>query len=172
MVSVIVSRDLWREALRHLDHGAEQVGFFRADFDRVTNQFRLLEWRPMSPDEVEYENPYHVTLTDEAKVAVLQWSSGASLVEAHSHGDLIPARFSGSDVWGLREWVPHLFWRLARRPYAAIVTAEDGFDALAWIDSATDPLQVEAVSFEDGAAHHATAHTMLGRYFDEKEATS
>jgi hypothetical protein len=166
MVGLRVNRELWQAAMEHLGHGAEQVGFFRAGFDRDNNLFRLHDWRPMTGDEVEFQTPYHVSLTDRAKVVVLQWAGEASLVEVHAHGDLAPPQLSASDVWGLREWVPHLFWRLGRRPYAAIVTAADEFDALAWIDSATSPVQLEGLRFDDGGFKRATGYTILAGFFD------
>lgn len=88
------------------------------------------------------------------------WNAGASLVEAHSHSDLGRAKFSSSDLWGFREWVPHLFWRLRARPYAALVTAGDTFDALAWIEAADNPEQVERIEVDDEAVLMATGRTL------------
>jgi hypothetical protein len=39
--------------------------------------------------------------------------------------------------------VPHLWWRLKARPYAAIVVGGEAFDGFAWIDSADEPEQIE-----------------------------
>ena len=54
----------------------------------------------------------------------------ASLIEIHSHPDPWAAAFSLADREGLRETVPHMWWRLNRRPYLALVVARSGFDAL------------------------------------------
>lgn len=59
----------------------------------------------------------------------------ASLIEMHSHPGPWNAAFSRSDLLGLSETVPHMWWRLKRRPYAAIVVAPSGFDAMVWLDS-------------------------------------
>jgi hypothetical protein len=91
------------------------------------------------------------------------WDAGASLVEAHSHGDTVPACFSPSDLLGLDVWVPHLRWRLRGRPYAAIVTAGDTFDAIAWIDGADQPEQIHHLEIMGKGKLAATART-LPRY--------
>jgi len=59
---------------------------------------------------------------------------GCCLIEWHSHCGSWPAEFSLSDRMGLKEFVPHVRWRLDSRPYAAIVVANGSFDALAWTD--------------------------------------
>ncbi len=151
--------ELYRSLRTHLAGRVEQVGFFLADYDDALRVFALREWRPMPPEAFEIQNSYHVTLRDEVRPKIIKWAwdAGACLVEAHSHGDRGVARFSPSDVWGFHEWVPHVRWRLRGRPYAAIVTASDTFDALAWIDG--DPEQVERLEV-DGDIHFATGRTL------------
>ena len=75
--------------------------------------------------------------------------------------------FSPSDLWGFQAWVPHLFWRLRGRPYAALVTAGDTFDALAWVDSAEQPEQVDQIELDDGSVLVATTRTLTLRGDDE-----
>jgi hypothetical protein len=84
----------------------------------------------------------------------------------HSHVDGI-ASFSASDVWGFHEWVPHVRWRLRGRSYAAIVTAGDTFDALAWIER-EGPEQVARLEVDDNV-YFATART-LPRLTELKES--
>jgi hypothetical protein len=50
-------------------------------------------------------------------------------------------------------------WRLRGRPYAAIVTAGESFDALAWLDDDKGPIQVGALEV-DGVTFAATARTL------------
>lgn len=176
MVAFRISRALYEGALADLFGGVEQVGFFLADFDPPTRSFVLHEWRAVPATGFEYQSAFHVTLTDEMKTEVIRWAwdARASLVEAHSHGDLVLAEFSPSDVWGLRDWVPHLFWRLRRRPYAAIVAAGDDFDGLAWISDPDQPEQVEQIEFDDGSSLVASGRTLAPttkqRYTDRDEA--
>ena len=54
---------------------------------------------------------------------------GASLVEMHSHIGPWPAGFSYADRLGLQETVPHMWWRLKKRPYLALVVTNCSFDA-------------------------------------------
>jgi hypothetical protein len=88
-----------------------------------------------------------VELTERAQDVVLTWAARADgwLVEVHSHlGPLAdPARFSPTDVAGLADWVPHVRWRLGRRPYAALVFGPTTFDGVGWHRELRDaPVQV------------------------------
>ena len=159
--TIAAARPLYRRAREHLRGHIEQVGFFLADFEAVGSAFVLRDWRPMPPEAFEYQSAYHVTLRDEMRPEIIKWAwnTDGCLVEVHSHGDEGIACFSPSDLYGLDEWVPHVRWRLRGRPYAAIVTAGDSFDALAWLDDDNGPAQVTALEI-DGVAHAATARTL------------
>src|ERR671925_1507200 len=141
MARFVISRDVYDALGGHLCARAEQVGFFLAEARPEERVFALREWRPVPPEGLEHQSDVHVSLTDKMRSEVIKWAwdSGLSLVEAHSHGKWGPAKFSSSDRWGFNEWVPHLWWRLQRRPYAAIVTADQTFDAIAWIGGARAP---------------------------------
>jgi hypothetical protein len=162
MTAFAATRMLYDEARGHLRGRIEQVGFFLADFDAARRTLVLREWCAIPPEGFEYQSEYHVTLTDEMKIDVIRWAwnAGACLVEAHSHGDFGRAKFSPSDLWGFRDWVPHLFWRLRARPYAALVTTGATFDALAWVEAADHPEQVELVELDDGTVLVATGRTL------------
>ncbi len=136
---------LARAAREHLDHGVDRVGFFLADVDG--DVFTLREWRAIGEDELENVPGGHAVLSDDTAAGVVRWAheNGAALVEVHSHGRFAPAAFSAIDVSGLAEWVPAVRWRLRGAPYAAVVTAADTVDAWAWIESTTDPVQVDAL---------------------------
>jgi hypothetical protein len=110
---------------------------------------------------VRLQSAYRVTLRDEVRPGIIKWAwdAGACLVEVHSHSDLGDAWFSPSDIWGLREWVPHVRWRLRGRPYVAIVSDGSTLDALAWIDQEAE--QVDWIEDEDGERHVATGKTLL-----------
>jgi hypothetical protein len=162
MAKLATSRSLHESFRRHLRGDVEQVGFFLADYDPEKRRFSLIEWRPVPAEGFEIQSSFHVTLTDETKAAVIKWAwdSGKCLVEAHSHGDDGLAVFSPSDLWGFKEWVPHLWWRLRGRAYAAIVIADETFDALAWIDAADHPEQVSRLAVEGGDDLAATGLTL------------
>jgi hypothetical protein len=166
---IATTPEVFRPAREHLRGRIEQVGFFLADYDEEHRAFVMHEWRPMPPEAFEFQSAYHVTLRDEVRPEVIRWAwdAGASLVEVHSHGDEGVASFSPSDVWGLQEWVPHVRWRLGGRPYAAIVTAGDTFDALAWVEPDA-PEQVVRLEVDDDVSL-ATALT-LPRLAELKES--
>lgn len=149
-VTVHASSPVFDRALADIAERPEQVGFFLADFDDVRRSFALREWRPIAADGYAVQNDYHVSLTDDAAGDIIRWAwaDDACLVEAHSHRHQ-PAAFSPSDIYGFSDWVPHLFWRLAKRPYAALVIAGPTIDGLAWIDAADRPELIEDVQLTD-----------------------
>jgi Prokaryotic homologs of the JAB domain len=138
----------------HLARQAEMVAFLQGTIDgaTVTTHAELL----LGPAQVEL-NRWHVALTDEARRKVLQWATGAeALVEAHSHGALAgPARFSSTDLDALREWVPHVRWRVPRVTYLALVYGDDSFDGLVW-QSDHMPSQLGEVALEGEGTWQAT----------------
>ncbi len=153
--------ELYQVARRHLASGPEQAGFFLADYDPDLRAYVLREWRAVPVLGFEVHNDYHLTLKDEVGAEAIKWAwdAGASLVEAHSHTADGLACFSPSDLSGLDEWVPQVRWRLRGRPYAALVTAGERFDALAWIDDSKTPDQVAQIAV-DGMTYPASAETL------------
>jgi hypothetical protein len=175
MTSFVVGRDLYKALGGHLGARAEQVGFFLANWLPEERRFVLRDWWAVPPEGLEHQSDFHVSLTDDIRAEAIKWAwdSGACLVEAHSHGKWRPAKFSPSDLWGFKEWVPHLWWRLRGRPYAALVTAGDTFDAVAWIDGPNVVEQVELLVIEGGDTLLATGRTLReGVDRDEFEADS
>jgi hypothetical protein len=147
MVRIIAEAAVWETARAHLGAGAEQAGFFVADWLPQKRRFKVRGWRPADGAAVTERGELHVSLPDETRLAVIQWATAedACLIEAHSHGRWSPAAFSRYDLRNLGEWVPHLWWRLRGRPYAAIVTSTVDLDALAWIDNPHSAEQVNGV---------------------------
>jgi hypothetical protein len=148
MIQITIEPELWESARQHLDKRAEQVGFFLADWSPAARQFRIRAWRPIDDRAADVQGQLHVSLPDETRSAIIQWAwaEDACLIEAHSHGRWSPAAFSPYDLQNLGEWVPHLWWRLRGRPYAAIVTSARDLDALAWIDGPGAIEQVDGIT--------------------------
>lgn len=87
-----------------------------------------------------------IELSDEMRISIIKQAhrTNTALVELHSHpfNSRYAAAFSLADLNGFKETVPHMWWRLPNRPYAAIVAAPCGFDSLVWVKSphAPEPL--------------------------------
>jgi hypothetical protein len=163
-VSLVTGLGLYMSFRQHLAHGPEEVGFFLASYDAGRRAFELHTWRPIPPDGFESQTDFHFTLRDTVRADVIKWAwdSDACLIEAHSHRPDGLASFSPSDVWGFEQWVPRVWWRLRGRPYAAIVIGGETFDALAWIEGANAPEQVEQMRV-DGETHLPTRLTLTRR---------
>ncbi len=159
--TLITGSELYKSFREHLTRRPEELGFFLASYDAGLRRLELHTWRPIAPDGFESQNDFHLELRDEVRADVIKWAwdNDACVVEAHSHQPDEPASFSPSDIWGLDEWVPRVWWRLRGRPYGAIVIAGGTFDALAWIDGAQAPEQVEELRV-DGEAHLPTRRTL------------
>lgn len=134
-----ISRPLHRQLLNHLFSGTtEQLAFLLATQTESSEPGLNVEAvHCIPPDGFAVQTAYHLSLTSETRAEMIKWAwdLGASLVEAHSHLDHVDAMFSPTDLAGLREFVPHVWWRLQARPYAALVFSPQGYDALVWTKS-------------------------------------
>lgn len=138
----------------HLSHGdTEQVAFLLAETDVERNEFRLTDMYAVPDEEFDVQLAFHISLSDIVRPKMIKWAwdRGQSLIEAHSHLQG-PAEFSASDLAGLAEFVPHVWWRLGGRPYAALVCAPDSFDALAWLAEPGVAVEVAGIR-ADGSPH-------------------
>ena len=161
MTRVVADNGVYTGVPEHLSE-PEQVGFFLAEYDPATETFVLRAWRPVLEAGYAVQTAVHVELTDETRAEMIQWATREqmSLVEIHSHGGAYTAAFSPSDCWGFEEWVPHLWWRLTGKPYAALVVSDDGtFDGWAWLDDPRSPVQISELVVE-GNAQRATGETL------------
>jgi hypothetical protein len=128
-------------------------------------RFRVTEWYPVTQEDLEERGPAGIELTDvcRAKVIKMAHDRGTSLVEFHSHPFPLPAGFSLTDREGFVEFVPHVWWRLRHRPYAAVVVAPTSADALAWIDDPLQPCRVDGL-VADATFLPLTQHSI--RYYE------
>ena len=163
MARLAVDSDLYEALGAHLNARAEQIGFFLAEWQSKERLFVLRNWWAVPPEGLEHQSDFHVSLTEDVRAEAIKWAwdSGTCLVEAHSHGFWGSAKFSPSDLWGFEDWVPHLWWRLRGRPYAAIVTAGDTFDAIAWIDAPNAVEQIESLDIKGSDPILPTGRTLL-----------
>jgi hypothetical protein len=151
-VSVSISLSARDKALlwRHLLAGTDEhvaFGFATVTQKPTATTFAIGSLLLVTPKELDEEAPYHVSLTDAAQAELIRraWETKTSLVEFHSHRFRQPAAFSSYDLAGLREFVPHLWWRLRGAPYGAVVVAESSLDALAWITGPAAPEGVDSL---------------------------
>lgn len=132
------------------DNVLEQAAFGFARVESVEDQLllRLMEWLPVKRDGFDVQSEAYLKLRDGMSGHVIKRAHdlGCSLIEFHSHMGHWPAMFSPSDLHGFEEFVPHVWWRLKGRPYAAIVVTDAGFDGLAWADSPNTPIALDALT--------------------------
>lgn len=133
-------RRLWDHLLR--PHGGEEVAFIlaRDDGGVLTPIHTILVPR----NAYTYNSRVGIELTDAFRAGIIKEAHDrdAMIIEFHSHPFPVPAAFSPIDIAGLREFVPHVRWRLKGKPYAAIVVAPESFDALFWSDRKPEPLAI------------------------------
>jgi hypothetical protein len=143
---------LYENLLQHLlppTPIAEEAAFLFVHEHRSSDgvQFDVLDSRKLGPSDFEIQAIDYLELRDQTRAALIARAHHleASLVELHSHPGPFPAAFSVADRRGLAETVPHMWWRLKKRPYLAIVVAQTGFDALLWLESPTLPQALDGV---------------------------
>jgi hypothetical protein len=162
-MKITLSQELYSRLIEHLFSGeTEQVAFLLGVLSDGTPDMRLEQLLCVPPDGFAIQSEYHVSLTDETRARVIKWAwdHQACLVEAHSHRGYATAAFSMSDIAGFREFVPHVWWRLQGRPYAAFVFTEDEFDALAWTKSAHVAQQVTTLEVDGMLDRLPTAESL------------
>ena len=113
----------------------EQAAFIFADVREASGDIQLV-WREsmlLGPEDFVIQTYCHIEIAEEVRGRLIKRAHdlGTTVVELHSHvgGN---AQFSGSDLYGFKEWVPHVRWRLKGKPYAAAVVTKTGFDAFVW----------------------------------------
>ena len=144
---------IYAEIQAHLlekNAASEAAGFMfvlPAAQDGDADTYEHIEWCPVPPDGFVEDSWFHLELTDEFRASVIKRAHdlGASIVEFHSHLGPQSARFSPIDRRGLREFVPHVWWRLRKRPYFAVVVTNTGFDGLVWIADPEKPQHLDAI---------------------------
>lgn len=142
-----------------MDDEIEQVAFLLTEPYAGDETLRVAAVQVIEAESFNFQSGYHVELADEVRPDLIKraWEEEACVIEVHSHIDG-PARFSWSDMAGFDEWVPHMRWRLRRRPYAALVFAPDDFDALIW-DGDAGPDRLQALVVLDGPVLRPTDDT-------------
>lgn len=121
----------------------EEVAFIFAHVINVSPQkllFKYVDWYPVVSDEFTIQTGGHIELKDEIRPKILQRATklDCTIIEFHSHISK-SSFFSGSDLYGFSEFVPHIRWRLGNKPYAAVVVTKKDFDALVWLNGNNNP---------------------------------
>lgn len=140
----------------------EEAAFLFARPAGDNGVFEVVEAQMLKPGDFAHHQSDYLELDDATRASLIKRAHDldASLVELHSHPGPFPAAFSYADLRGLQDTVPYMWWRLKKRPYFAIVVADGGFDALAWIidPAAPEPLRIAA----DGKLLLPTNNTLSG----------
>ncbi|MCA9468316.1 MAG: Mov34/MPN/PAD-1 family protein [Nitrospira sp.] len=127
----------------------EEAAFLFATSQQLDGHinFQVIETIKLTSEEFDSQFNDYLELTDDTRARLIKRAHDlhASLVEMHSHPHPFPAAFSIADRMGLKETVPHMWWRLKKRPYLAIVVAPSGFDALVWLDNDRKPQRLDGV---------------------------
>jgi proteasome lid subunit RPN8/RPN11 len=137
---------IYPELLSHLlpDGGKQEEAafvFLKPDMAEHGLIMHYIDHQLLRGEDFESQEEDYLELTSDARAGLIKRAHdlNASLAEFHSHPFNWPAEFSLADRAGLRDTVPHMFWRLRNRPYLAVVVAPSGFDALAWVDDPVSP---------------------------------
>ena len=148
MHTLRIAEETWEELQVFLDHASERMAFLAATRTNSSGpgdgDWTITEVMYLDDDtDYAYQGWNGVELADHIRPKTLMWSTelGAGLVEVHSHGAGRGATtFSNTDLRGLLEITPSVLWRLAGRPYAALVVGgRKDHDSLAWTSRGAAP---------------------------------
>ena len=144
--SLTIPPDEHRRLVRHLVPRcpkSEEAAFLfcRVQQTKIAMEFHFLDTHVVGPSEFNYKSLYGIELTDGCRAAVIKHAHdlNASLLELHSHPRSAVPEFSASYRSGFAEFVPHVWWRLKNKPYAAIVIGSRGFDSRTWASNPEHP---------------------------------
>lgn len=155
MNTLKLSNDLRGRLWSHLlpqNSRLEQAAFLFCRTESSSGEllFEVIDQALLGQSDFTAQYANYLELTDDARTRLIKRAHvlGGSLAEFHSHPGPWPAAFSESDRIGLKETVPHMRWRLNKRPYLAIVVAPSGFDALVWTHDHMSPEPLAAIDVE------------------------
>ena len=144
---------MFADIKKHLfpkDDRREQGGFLFSRFDEERQVFVVMEWMPLKASDYAFQERDYLELSDASRANLVKKAHDmqASLVEIHCHPGQVKVAFSLADWVGFRDFVPHIKWRLAKRPYAALVFGHDCVDGFAWVDDQKFPIAVKGINTE------------------------
>ena len=143
----------------------EQAAFLFAHTERKVCmiRFAVAGFKLLRPEDFTSQEGDYLAMADSTRAGLIKQAHdmAASLIEIHSHLGPWTAAFSLADREGLKETVPHMWWRLDRRPYLALVVAKSGFDALVWVDNSTVPQALDGL-LVDGQTLTPSNASLLG----------
>ena len=150
----------------------ESAAFIFASVQEFENSIVLSaeDFTLVGEDGFKSQYDDYIELSDEARIRIIKKAhqTNTALIELHSHPFNSPwaPAFSIADMNGFGETVPHMWWRLPARPYAAIVLAPNGFDSLIWHESPQTPKCLTALRV-DGKILFPTGMTLGGHHVSQ-----
>jgi hypothetical protein len=151
MDTLRIAQDTWEQLQVYLDHHFERMAFLAAirtdGNDPSADDWTVTAILFLDDDtDYAYQGRRGVELADHIRPQTLMWSTelNAALIEVHSHGEgKWPTTFSTTDLRGLVEITPSVLWRLAGRPYTALVVGgRKDHDSLTWAAKDADPVAI------------------------------
>jgi hypothetical protein len=156
MAAVIhMAASIHADVLKHLfpkGDKREQGGFLFCQFDDDAQTFKVMEWMPLKGSDYAWQERDYLELSDQTRAGLIKKAHdmGACLVEIHCHPGQTKVAFSLADWMGFQDFVPHIRWRLAKKPYGALVYGYDCVDGFAWVDDNRSPISISGIQIGDG----------------------
>ena len=142
---------LTKHLVRRRPVSEEAAFIFSSTLKNGICKFDFIDMYIVPESEFSYRSLYGIELTSDCRAKVIKRAHdlNASLIELHSHPHARTSEFSPSDRSGFAEFVPHVWWRLKGRPYAAMVFGANDFDSLYWESNSHKPDGVLKLQLED-----------------------
>jgi len=165
--SICMTSEIYTAVLQHLfpkGDRREQGGFFFCRFHEPAQAFWVLEWMPLESADYAHQERDYLELSDSTRAGLIKKAHDmqASLVEVHCHPGQHKVAFSIADWMGFKDFVPHIRWRLANRPYAALVFGHESVDGCAWVSNQKEPVGINQIHTEKSS--HATTGISINAF--------
>lgn len=151
-ITLKIDSQVYGSLLNHLlpeGDAREQAAFLFAQGRQIHDEYVLevIEVERLLGRHFIVQESNYLEMSDPKRAELIKRAHDleASLVEVHSHLGPWPAAFSSSDRTGLKETVRHMWWRLKRRPYGALVVTKFDFDALLWLENPNKPRPLDGL---------------------------
>lgn len=151
MIAIVsISRQHYRFIRAHLFKGrAEQACFLMAhsEINGAVIHLHVREAHYVHSDRWDFQSDFHLELSEAEKVKIMLKArdKDCDLIECHSHLMAGQARFSSSDVTGLGEFVPYVWWKLPGKIYGALVWTRTDVSGEIWLPKKKAPIQINEI---------------------------
>jgi hypothetical protein len=143
--NMLISENLYRALRKHLFKGKEEQGAFLFAIDATGFSEMTLKVEDVyliPPEAWDVQKSYYLELsqTEKVKIMLMARKRNCHLIECHSHRSRYGMKFfSPSDIYGLKEFITYVRWKLPGKKYGALVWTKKSLYGELWDPNSLSP---------------------------------